>query len=85
MNQIDTILTLIAQKHLGIDTLQTRHADSQASKWALRCPHPRKRTSPATDRKPTKPSAINDQKALGFTTTQRVHHIVTHHLQRSSK
>lgn len=28
MSQIDTILTLIAQKHLGIDTLQTRHADS---------------------------------------------------------
>ena len=28
MNQIDTILTLIAQKHLGIETLQTRHADS---------------------------------------------------------
>ena len=28
MNQIDTILTLIAQKHLGIDTLQTRHSDS---------------------------------------------------------
>lgn len=28
MNQIDTILTLIAQKHLGIETLETRHADS---------------------------------------------------------
>ena len=28
MNQIDTILTLIAQKHLDIDTLQTRNADS---------------------------------------------------------
>ncbi len=27
MNQIDTILTLIAQKHLGIETLQTRNAD----------------------------------------------------------
>ena len=27
MNQIDTILTLIAQKHLDIDTLQTRHSD----------------------------------------------------------
>jgi hypothetical protein len=28
MSQIDTILTLIAQKHLGIDTLQTRNSDS---------------------------------------------------------
>lgn len=28
MNQIDTILTEIAQKHLGIETLQTRNADS---------------------------------------------------------
>ena len=28
MNQIDTLLTLIAHKHLGIDTLQTRHSDS---------------------------------------------------------
>ena len=28
MSQIDTILTLIAQKHLGIETLQTRNADS---------------------------------------------------------
>lgn len=28
MSQIDTILTLIAQKHLRIDTLETRHADS---------------------------------------------------------
>lgn len=28
MSQIDTILTLIAQKHLGIETLQTHHADS---------------------------------------------------------
>ena len=28
MNQLETILTLIAQKHLGIDTLQTRNADS---------------------------------------------------------
>ena len=28
MNQIETILTLIAQKHLGIETLQTRNADS---------------------------------------------------------
>lgn len=27
MSQIDTILTLIAQKHLGIETLQTRNAD----------------------------------------------------------
>ena len=40
MNQIDTILTLIAQKHLGIDTLQTRHADSldfhDAAVWCIR-------------------------------------------------
>ena len=40
MNQIDTILTLIAQKHLGIDTLQTRHADSpdfhDTAVWCLR-------------------------------------------------
>ena len=28
MNQIDTILTLIAQKHLSIETLETRHGDS---------------------------------------------------------
>jgi len=28
MSQIDTILTLIAQKHLGIETLETRNADS---------------------------------------------------------
>ena len=28
MNQIDTILTLIAQKHLGIETLETRNSDS---------------------------------------------------------
>ena len=28
MSQIDTILTLIAQKHLGIDTLQTLNSDS---------------------------------------------------------
>ena len=27
MSQIDTILTIIAQKHLGIETLQTRSAD----------------------------------------------------------
>lgn len=27
MNQIDTILTLIAQKHLGIETLATRKSD----------------------------------------------------------
>ena len=27
MNQIDTILTQIAQKHLGIDTLETRRSD----------------------------------------------------------
>ena len=27
MNQIDTILTLIAQKHLSIETLETRRSD----------------------------------------------------------
>ena len=27
MSQIDTILTLIAQKHLGIETLETRRSD----------------------------------------------------------
>ena len=40
MNQIDTILTLIAQKHLGIDTLQTRHADRldfhDTAVWCIR-------------------------------------------------
>ena len=40
MSQIDTILTLIAQKYLGIDTLQTRHADSldfhDTAVWCLK-------------------------------------------------
>jgi len=40
MSQIDTILTLIAQKHLGLDTLQTRHADSldfhDTAVWCIR-------------------------------------------------
>ena len=40
MNQIDTILTLIAKKHLGIDTLQTRHADRldfhDTAVWCIR-------------------------------------------------
>lgn len=27
MSQIETILTLIAQQHLGIETLTTRHSD----------------------------------------------------------
>ena len=40
MNQIDTILTLIAQKHLGIDTLQTRSSDSldfhETAVWCIR-------------------------------------------------
>jgi hypothetical protein len=40
MNQIDTILTLIAQKHLGIETLQTRNADSldfhDTAVWCIR-------------------------------------------------
>ena len=40
MSQIDTILTLIAQKHLGIETLQTRNADSldfhDTAVWCLK-------------------------------------------------
>ena len=40
MSQIDTLLTLIAQKHLGIDTLQTRNADSldyhDTAVWCLK-------------------------------------------------
>ena len=40
MSQIDTILTLIAQKHLGIETLQTRNSDSldfhDTAVWCLR-------------------------------------------------
>ncbi|AOS78364.1 MAG: DUF6900 domain-containing protein [Thiobacillaceae bacterium] len=28
MHPIDTLLTQIAQQHLGIETLQTRHSDS---------------------------------------------------------
>ena len=40
MSQIDTILTLIAQKHLGIETLETRHSDSldfhDVAVWCLR-------------------------------------------------
>jgi len=40
MSQIDTILTLIAQKHLGIETLQTRNADSldfhDTAVWCIR-------------------------------------------------
>jgi hypothetical protein len=40
MSPIDTLLTQIAQKHLGIDTLQTRHADSldfhDAAVWCIR-------------------------------------------------
>ena len=40
MNQIDTLLTLIAQKHLGIETLQTRSADSldfhDTAVWCIR-------------------------------------------------
>ena len=35
MSQIDAILTLIAQKHLGIETLQTRNSDSLASTTAV--------------------------------------------------
>ena len=40
MNQIDTLLTLIAQKHLGIETLQTRNSDSldfhDTAVWCLK-------------------------------------------------
>ena len=40
MNQIDTILTLIAQKHLGIETLETRRSDSldfhDTAVWRIR-------------------------------------------------
>ena len=40
MSQIDTILTLIAQKHLGIETLQTRNSDSldfhDTAVWCIR-------------------------------------------------
>ncbi len=40
MSPIDTLLTQIAQKHLGIDTLQTRHADRldfhDVAVWRLR-------------------------------------------------
>ena len=40
MNQIDTILTLIAKKHLGLETLQTRNADSldfhDTAVWCIR-------------------------------------------------
>ena len=40
MSQIDTILTLIAQKHLGMETLQTRNSDSldfhDTAVWCLK-------------------------------------------------
>ena len=40
MNQIDTILTLIAKKHLGIETLETRRSDSldfhDTAVWCLK-------------------------------------------------
>ena len=40
MSQIDTILTLIAQKHLGIETLETRRSDSldfhDTAVWCLK-------------------------------------------------
>ena len=40
MNQIEAILTLIAQKHLGIETLETRRSDSldfhDVAVWCLR-------------------------------------------------
>ena len=40
MNQIEAILTLIAQKHLGIETLETRRSDSldfhDTAVWCLK-------------------------------------------------
>lgn len=40
MNQIDTLLTLIAQKHLDIETLETRKSDGldfhDVAVWQLR-------------------------------------------------
>lgn len=40
MNQIDTILTLIAKKHLGIETLETRKSDRldfhDTAVWCIR-------------------------------------------------
>lgn len=40
MSQIDTILTLIAQKHLSLETLETRHANSldfhDTAVWCIR-------------------------------------------------
>lgn len=40
MNQIDNILTLIAQNHLNIETLETRHSDSldfhDVAVWSLK-------------------------------------------------
>jgi hypothetical protein len=40
MRQIDTLLTLIAQKHLGIETLETRKSDRldfhDTAVWCLR-------------------------------------------------
>jgi len=40
MSQIDNILTLIAQKHLGIDSLETRKSDRldfhEVAVWSLR-------------------------------------------------
>ena len=40
MSQINTLLTLIAQKHLGIETLETRKSDSldfhDVAVWCLR-------------------------------------------------
>ena len=40
MSQIETILTLIAQKHLGIETLETRRSDSldfhDTAVWCLK-------------------------------------------------
>ena len=101
MSQIDTILTLIAQKHLGIDTLQTRHADSldfhDTAVWclkdALEAAFKAGVEFGASSLKAAEAEIAKDrperrqakQKALGFSPGQRVHHIVIHHPRRSSQ
>ena len=100
MSQIDTILTLIAQKHLGIDTLQTRHADSldfhDTAVWcirdALEAAFKAGIEVGISLPEPTEAEIAKDgsetheakRKALGFTPEQRVHHIVINHTRRSS-
>lgn len=40
MKELDNIFTLIARKHLGIETLETRHSDSldfhESAVWEIR-------------------------------------------------